>query len=116
MKPSHRFRRLTLGVSAAGLAVAVSLPGSTPAAHADPALTATVNPGSAKDPVINGYDLDALLKVAEGLASTVQQLNQGGSPSLQNSSDALEIIIDPSPPRKQSLRRRQHKLPHRRRT
>lgn len=95
MKPSHRFRRLTLGVSAAGLAVAMSMPGSTPAANADPALTATVTPGSAQDPVINGYDLDALLKVAEGLASTVQQLNQGGSPSLQNSSDALEIIIDP---------------------
>ena len=96
MKPSHRFRRLAMVLSVAGLAVAVSSTGFAPAAQANPALTATVNPASSEAPAINGYDIDALLRVAEGLASTVQELNKnGGTPSLQTSSEALEIIIDP---------------------
>lgn len=96
MKPSHRFRRLTVGMSAAGLAVAVSTTGFSPVAHAKPALTATVNPESSQAPAINGYDLDALVRIAEGLAGTVEQLNKnGGTPSIQSSSDAFEIIIDP---------------------
>lgn len=96
MTPSHRFRRLPLALSAAGLAVAVSSTGFAPAAQAKPALTATVNPDSSQAPTINGHDIDALLRVAEGLATTVEQLNKnGGTPSLQTSSDIFEIIIDP---------------------
>ena len=75
MKPSHRFRRLTVGMSAAGLAVAVSTTGFNPVAHAKPALTATVNPESSQAPAINGYDLDALVRIAEGLAGTVEPVS-----------------------------------------